>query len=55
MLHADFESILKPIEKEMRGRKRQKEQSFTEKINMHVPSGWYVLSKFAYGEIRYLQ
>jgi len=51
ILYADFESILKPVEKETRGRKHQKEQSYTEKINTYVPSGWCVLSKFAYGDV----
>ena len=31
--------------------KRKGEASYTEKINIHVPSGWCVYSKFAYGDV----
>ena len=41
-MYADFESILKPLEKQ---------GSNTEKINEHVPCGFGVYSKFAYGKV----
>ena len=39
-MYADFESILEPMEKNSKGR-----------VNKHVPSGWCVYSKFAYGDV----
>ena len=57
MMHADFESILKPVYdrykdnmKQMRSKRKSKD-SYTEKINTHIPSGWSVLGKFAYGDV----
>ena len=44
MLYADFESILKPVDD-------KRKASQTEKVNVHIPSGWCVLSKFAYGDV----
>ena len=55
-LYADFESILKPVDERYREKmntmkvKRKGKASYTEKINTHVPSGWCVLSTFAYGD-----
>ena len=40
IMYADFESILEPMEKNSKGR-----------VNKHVPSGWCVFSKFAYGDV----
>ena len=57
MLYADFESILKPVEErykdEMSRMKAERgvEASYTEKLNTHIPSGWCVYSKFAYGDV----
>ena len=57
MLYADFESILKPVDEKYRDRmkqlktERKGEASYTEKLNTHVPSGWCVYSKFAYGDV----
>ena len=57
MLHADFESILKPVDERYRDRmnamttERKCKVPYTEKINTHVPSGWCVRSTFAYGEV----
>ena len=45
MLHADFESILKPVDERYRDRMntmktdRKAKAPYTEKINTHVPSG----------------
>ena len=50
MLYADFESILKPVNRDKM--KTPKGASYTEKVNTHVPSGWCVHSKFAYGEVQ---
>ena len=40
IMYADFESILEPMEKNSKGQ-----------VNKHVPSGFCVYSKFAYGDI----
>ena len=58
MLYADFESILKPVEERYRDKMNQMKskrqgRSYTEKVNTHVPSGWCVHSKFAYGEVQH--
>ena len=56
MLYADFESILKPVDEQYRGKtnrmktERKDKAPYTEKINTHVPSGWCVHSTFAYGD-----
>ena len=55
MLYADFESILKPVneryKEKMKQMKMERKGSYTEKFNTHIPSGWCVHSKFAYGEV----
>ena len=57
MLYADFESILKPVDERYRDKmkqmkaERKDKASYTEKLNTHVPSGWCVHSKFAYGDV----
>ena len=45
IMYADFESILEPIQ----GLGNNPRISTTRGINIHVPSGWCVCSKFAYG------
>ena len=40
IMYPDFESILEPMEKNSKGR-----------VNKHVPSGFCVYSKFAYGDV----
>ena len=47
MMYADFEAILKPIQ----GPSPDPEESYTVKVNQHIPSGWCVSSKFAYGNV----
>ena len=42
IMYADFESILKPL---------KPQNNNTEKINEHVPCGFGVYSKFAYGKV----
>ena len=57
MLYADFESVLKPVDERYGDRtntmktERKGNAPFTEKINTHVPSGWWVHSTFAYGDV----
>ena len=46
IMYADFESILEPIQRVT----NNPEISSTRGINVHVPSGWCVCSKFAYGD-----
>ena len=47
IMYADFESILEPIH----GPENNPRISSTRGINSHVPSGWCVCSKFAYGKV----
>ena len=47
MMYADFESILEPIQ----GASNDPNMSSTRGVNIHMPSGWCVYSKFAYGEV----
>ena len=47
MMYADFESILQPIQ----GASNDPGISSTRGVNVHIPSGWCVYSKFAYGEV----
>ena len=60
MLHADFESILEPVDERYRNKmntmktRRKGTTPYTEKINTHVPSGRCVHSTFAYGDVPYL-
>ena len=49
MMYADFESVLRPIEHDVKEDNDSK--SYTEKINEHIPSGYCVYSKFAYSEV----
>ena len=48
IMHADFESILEPIQ----GSGNNSRISATRGINVHTPSGWCVQSEFAYGEVK---
>ena len=48
MMYADFEAILEPIQ----GPSPDPEEPYTSKVNQHIPSGWCVYSKFAYGEVQ---
>ena len=47
-MYADFEFILEPIQ----GRRNYPRILTTRDINVHVPSGWYIHSKFAYSEVK---
>ena len=47
-MYADFEAILEPIE----GASPNPEGSYTSKVNQHIPSGFCVYSKFAYGVVQ---
>ena len=47
MMYADFESILEPIQ----GASNNPNVSSTRGVNIHMPSGWCVYSKFAYGKV----
>ena len=55
MLHADFESILKPVDDRYREKikkaERKSKAPYTEKISKHIPSGWCVHSTFVYGDV----
>ena len=48
MMYADFEAILEPIQ----GPSQDPEESYTKKINQHIPSGYCIYSKFSYGEVK---
>ena len=47
-MYADFESILQPMEETT----INPEGSYTKDISKHIPSGFCIYSKFAYGEVR---
>ena len=47
MMYADFKSILEPIQ----GASNNPNISSTRGVNIHMPSGWCVYSKFAYGDV----
>ena len=47
IMYADFESILEPIQ----GAINNPNISSTRGVNVHTPSGWCLLSNFAYGNI----
>ena len=47
MMYADFESILEPIQ----GASNDPNMSPTRGVNIHMPSGWCVYSKFSYGNV----
>ena len=47
MMYADFESILEPIQ----GASNNPNISSTREVNVHMPSGWCVYSKFSYGDV----
>ena len=47
MMYADFESILMPIQ----DANPNPNKPYTTKVNQHIPSGYCVYSKFAYGEV----
>ena len=48
MMYADFEAILEPIQ----GPSPDPEEPYTSKVNQHIPSGWCVYSKLAYGNVQ---
>ena len=55
MMYAGFEVILEPIQGPRPGGPRRQspdpEEPYTSKVNQHIPSGWCVYSKFAYGHV----
>ena len=48
IMYADFELILMPIQ----GAASNPNTQYTMKSNKHIPSGWCVYSKFAYGNVK---
>ena len=48
MMYADFEAILQPIQSPS----PDPNQPYTSEVNQHIPSGWCVYSKFAYGNVQ---
>ena len=48
IMYADFEAILEPIQ----GLRPDPEESYSTKINQHIPSGYCIYSKFSYGEVK---
>ena len=47
-MYADFEAILEPIQSP----NPDLNQPYTSEVNQHIPSGYCVYSKFAYGEVK---
>ena len=53
IMYADFESILQKVDSDLEETKDENgEKSYTQKVNQHIPSGFCVYSKFAYGEVQ---
>ena len=50
IMYADFESILQPMGPQGSGSPNPN-QPYTNEVNQHTPSGWYVYSKFTYGDV----
>ena len=48
IMYADFELILEPMDPVKPG---SPSQPYTNEVNQHMPSGWCVYSKFAYGDV----
>ena len=48
IMYADFESILEPIQ----GARNNPNIPSTRGVNSHVPSGWCLHTKFAYGQVK---
>ena len=46
-MYADFEAIFRPVN----GPSTNPNKPYTKKVNRHIPSGFCVYSKFAYGEV----
>ena len=47
MMCVDFEAILKPIQ----GSSPDPSEPYTKKVSQHIPSGFCIYSKFAFGEV----
>ena len=47
-MYADFEAILRPVH----GHSPDPKKPYTKKVNRHIPSGFCIYSKFAYGEVK---
>ena len=47
MMYVDFEAIVNPIQ----GPSPDPGKAYTKEVNQHIPSGFCVYSKFAYGEV----
>ena len=56
IMYVDFEVILELIQgsrlEEPRKWSPNPSESYTKKVNRHIPSGWCVYSKFTYGEVK---
>ena len=48
MMYADFEAILRPVH----GRSPDPNKPYKKEVNQHIPSGFCIYSKFAYGEAK---
>ena len=48
IMYADFESIIEPMGTV---EPRSPNQPYTNEVNQHTPSGWFVYSKFANGDV----
>ena len=48
IMYADFEALLEPIQERVPG---DPNEPYTSEVSQHIPSGWCVYSKFAYGDV----
>ena len=50
IMYADLEAIVKPTKENVKSNSNP-EESYTKEINQHIPSGFCIYSKFAYGKV----
>ena len=48
MMYTDFEVILRPVH----GPTPNPNEQYTKEVNWHIPSGFCLCSKFAYGDVK---
>ena len=48
MMYVDFEALLELIQERVSG---DSNEPYTSEVSWHIPSGWCVYSKFAYGDV----
>ena len=49
IMYVDFDALLEPIQEQVPG---DPNEPYTSEVSRHIPSGWCVYSKFAYGDVK---